>query len=110
LADLENIDERGIKRIVAGLERRVRRNQEQRMKHADAPARFMDSELEVHEILQKLLALAGESELYAQLRAHAAVPLLLGLLHHENLDIACTAVDLLQELTDADVVVDLEEV
>ena len=110
LRDLENIDERGIKRIVAGLERRVRKNQELRMKYADSPDKFMESELEVHEILQKLLALAGEAELYVQLLAHASVPLILSLLHHENMDIVCTAVDLLQELTDADVIEDLDEV
>lgn len=110
LADLENIDDRGIRRVVAGLERRVKKNTELRIKHADAPERFMDSELEVDEIVRKLLALAGDPELYTQLVAHGSVPLLLDLLHHANLDIVCAAVDLLQELLDSDVVEDLETV
>lgn len=110
LADLENIDDRGIRRVVAGLERRVKRNTELRIKYADAPERFLESELEVDEIVRKLVALAGEPELYAQLMAHASAPLLLDLLQHANLDIVCAAVDLLQELLDADVVEDLDTV
>jgi beta-catenin-like protein 1 len=109
LKDLENIDDRGIKRVVAGLERRIRRNQELRMKHADEPNRFVQSELDLHEVLRKLMALAGEAELYSQLVSQQCLPLLLELLQHANMDIVSSVVDLLQELTEADSVEDLEE-
>ena len=110
LADLENITERGIKRVVAGLERRIRRNQELRMKHTDEPQRFLDSEMELHEVLRKLIALAGEPELYRQLIAQGCTPLLLELLQHGNMDIVAAALDLIKDLTDADSVEDLDEV
>lgn len=109
LADLENIDDRGIKRVVAGLERRIRRNQELRVKHAGEPARFVDSEMELHEVLRKLMALAGEAALYSQLVAQGCVPLMLELLQHANIDISGATLDLLAELTEADSVEDLEE-
>jgi beta-catenin-like protein 1 len=110
LKDLENIDDRGIKRVVAGLERRIRKNQELRMKHTEDPERFFDSESGLHELLRKLMALAGEPELYKQLVAQGCLPLLLELLQHANMDIVSSVVELLKDLTDADSVEDLDEV
>lgn len=110
LKELENIDDRGIRRIVAGVERRVRKNQEQRMKHSEDPQRFLESELELNELLTKLSALAGEPVLYTQLVEQQIVPLLLELLQHENIDIVSPVVELFKDLTDADSVEDLEEV
>ena len=110
LKDLESIDDRGIKRIVAGLERRIHKNQELRMKHSDEPNRFVQSEMDLHEVLRKLMALAGEAELYTQLNVQQSLPQLLELLQHANLDIVSAVVDLLQELTEADSVEDLDEV
>jgi beta-catenin-like protein 1 len=110
LKDLENIDGRGIKRVVAGLERRIRKNQELRMKHADEPQRFLESEIALHEVLRKLMALAGEPALYMQLVSQKCLPLLLELLQHGNMDIVSAAIDLLTDLTDADSVEDVDEV
>lgn len=110
LKELENIDDRGIRRIVTGVERRVRKNQEQRMKYIDDPQRFLDSELELNEVLTKLSALAGEPVLYTQLVEQQTVPLMLELLQHENIDIVTPVVELFKDLTDADSVEDLDEV
>jgi hypothetical protein len=110
LKELENIDDRGIKRVVAGLERRIRMNQELRMKHSDEPHRFLESEIALHEILRKLMALAGEPSLYTQLVRQGCLPLLLELLQHGNMDIVTAAVDLLKDLTEADSVEDIDEV
>jgi beta-catenin-like protein 1 len=110
LKELENIDERGIRRIVAGIERRIRKNQEHRMKYSDDPQRFLQSELELNELLSKLSALAGEPELYTQLVEQQCVPMMLELLQHENIDIVTSVVELLKDLTDADSVEDLDEV
>jgi len=109
LRDLENIDDRGIKRIVAGIERRIRRNQELRLKHAEDPRRFLESELELNELLTKLSALAGEPELYNQVVDQGSVPLFLELLQHDNIDIVLAVVELLRDLTDAESVEDLDE-
>lgn len=62
----------------------------------------MDSELELHEAIQELHALATVPELYQLAVEQKLVPTLLGLLSHENTDISVAIVNLLQELTDID--------
>lgn len=69
----------------------------------------MDSEVELHESIQELHALATDSELY-NLAVELSLPsILLGLLAHENSDISCAVVDLLQELTDSDTLTENED-
>lgn len=56
----------------------------------------MDSELELHEAVQELHAVATVPDLYPVLVLNGAVKSLLDLLSHENTDIAVAVVDLLQ--------------
>ena len=70
--------------------------------HADAPERFIDSEVDLHEEVKRLGSLAAAPELYPELVRLGAVPSLLALLTHENADIAAEGATLLRELTDAD--------
>ena len=46
--------------------------------------RFLDSELDVHDEIQKLHVIATAPELYSILVQQNAIPTLLGLLSHEN--------------------------
>ncbi len=62
----------------------------------------MESELELHEAIQQLHALATVPELYSVAVEHKCIPTLLGLLSHDNTDISVAVVNLLQELTDID--------
>jgi beta-catenin-like protein 1 len=69
----------------------------------------MESELELHESLQELHALATVPDLYP-LAVDLSLPAtLLGCLSHENADISCAVLDVLQELTDVDTVNEAEE-
>lgn len=77
-------------------------NMEMRMKHADAPDKFMESEVDLDEAVQRLVAVAGSPELYTEIIRLGVVPTLLALLQHENADIAADAIQLFKELTDAD--------
>ncbi|XP_037558676.1 LOW QUALITY PROTEIN: beta-catenin-like protein 1 [Dermacentor silvarum] len=63
---------------------------------------FMDSEVELNDILQEMHIVATQPELYPILVELNAVQSILGLLAHENTDISIAVVDLLQELTDVD--------
>lgn len=63
----------------------------------------MESEVELHETLQELHVVATNPELYPLMVELRAIPSLLELLSHENTDIAVGVVDLLQELTDVDI-------
>ncbi|XP_065203764.1 beta-catenin-like protein 1 [Planococcus citri] len=97
------IDEFTLKKMVLLFEKRTLKNQEMRIKFVDTPEKFMESEIELHEAVQELHALATVPDLYPILVQLQAIPSLLDLLSHENTDISVAVVDLLQELTDVDI-------
>jgi hypothetical protein len=49
-----------------GLERKIHKNQELRVKHSDDPTKFMESEIELFEEINKLQAVATAPELYVE--------------------------------------------
>lgn len=59
-------------------------------------SRFMDSEVELHETIQELHAVATVPDLYPILVQLQVLSSLLDLLSHENSDISVAIVDLLQ--------------
>ncbi|RWW16633.1 hypothetical protein GW17_00019470 [Ensete ventricosum] len=103
---VEVLDLRTLKKLVLAFERRLRDNLEARMKYPDQPDKFADSEVELHEEIERLKVLAGAPELYPELVALNTVPSLVDLLGHDNADIAVDVVSLLMDLTDEDVVGD----
>ncbi|XP_071440545.1 beta-catenin-like protein 1 [Hetaerina americana] len=107
--DVDILDESTLKRMVLLFEKRALKNQEMRIKFPDLPEKFMESELELHEILQELHAITTVPDLYPLLVELQAIPSLLELLAHENTDIAVSVVDLLQELTDVDILHESKE-
>lgn len=103
------LDVRAVKKHVLSFERRLRDNLEARMKHPDNPDKFADSEIELHNEIERLKVLAGGPELYPDLVALNVVPSIVGLLGHDNADIAVDVVGLLVDLTDEDVLEDNDE-
>lgn len=108
-APLEALDLKTLRKLVLGFERRLKDNIEARLKYPDQPEKFADSEVELHEEIQKLKILAGGPELYPELVGLNAIPSILGLLSHDNTDIAIDVVGLLQDLTDEDILEDNDE-
>ncbi|KAL5574297.1 hypothetical protein UlMin_023894 [Ulmus minor] len=108
-AAIEALDLRTLKKLVLSFERRLKDNIAARLKYPNQPERFADSEIELHEELQKLKVLSGGPELYPDLVSLNTIPSILNLLSHENTDIAIDVVQLLQELTDEDVLEDNDE-
>ncbi|ONK79800.1 uncharacterized protein A4U43_C01F10200 [Asparagus officinalis] len=106
---VEVLDLKTLKKIVLSFERRLRDNLEARMKYPDNPEKFADSEVELHDEIQKLKILAGGPDLYPDLVALNTVPSIVGLLGHDNTDIAMDVVSLLVDLTDEDVLEDNDE-
>lgn len=105
----EVLDLRGLKKLVLAFERKLRDNLEARMKYVEHPERFVESEVDLDEEIKKLHALAAAPDLYPELVRLNAVPSLLGLLTHENTDIAIDVVSLLSDLTDEDVIGETSE-
>eukprot|EP00092_Neocalanus_flemingeri_P011894 GFUD01012826.1.p1 GENE.GFUD01012826.1~~GFUD01012826.1.p1 ORF type:complete len:595 (+),score=183.59 GFUD01012826.1:60-1844(+) len=100
--DQGNLDTPGIKKMLLSFEKKTLKNQELRIKNPDEPQKFLDSELELHDSLTELHNIATVPFLYPVLVGLGCVPSLLGLLSHDNTDIAVATVDLLEEMTDVD--------
>lgn len=64
----------------------------------------MESEIELDGEIKRLQQLAAAPEHYGQLVESGIIPSLISLLTHENTDIAIDSIELLQELTDEDVI------
>lgn len=98
----ETLDETSLKKMLLNFEKKVYKNQEQRIKYPDLPEKFMESEIELNEIIQEMHVIATVPELYHILVDLNTVQSLLQLLSHENTDISIAVVDLIQEMTDVD--------
>ena len=97
------LDETGLRKMILLFEKRNLRNQEMRIKFPDNPEKFMESEVDLNGMIDELKAIATVPDLYPVLVDLNAIPSLLELLAHQNSDIAVGVVDLLQELTDVDI-------
>ncbi|XP_034489311.1 beta-catenin-like protein 1 isoform X1 [Drosophila innubila] len=102
-AEGDVLDEQGLKKLILVFEKRNLKNQEMRIKFSDNPEKFMDSELDLHTVIQELKAVATVPDLYPLLVELHGLHSLLELLAHQNTDIAVAVVDLLQEVTDVDI-------
>ncbi|XP_058499523.1 beta-catenin-like protein 1 [Solea solea] len=107
--EAEPVDESSVKKMILTFEKRSYKNQELRIKFPDNPEKFMEAELDLNDIIQEMHVIATMPELYHLLVELNSVHSLLGLLSHENTDIAIAVVDLLQELTDIDTLHESEE-
>uniref|UniRef100_A0A8C6UUE8 Beta-catenin-like protein 1 n=1 Tax=Neogobius melanostomus TaxID=47308 RepID=A0A8C6UUE8_9GOBI len=96
----EPVDESSVKKMILTFEKRSYKNQELRIKFPDNPEKFMESELDLNDIIQEMHVIATMPDLYHLLVELNSVHSLLGLL---------TVVDLLQELTDIDTLHESEE-
>ena len=99
---IEILDVIAVKRLLLGFEKQVLKNQEMRVKFPDQPDKFMESEIELNEELHKLHVISTVPEMYNILIETNILQTLVGLLSHDNTDVAIAVVDLLLQLTDAD--------
>ena len=98
----DNLDANTMKRMILSVEKRINENMQLRMKYAEQPERFMDSELELYQELKALHCIAAAPELFPTFVKTKCAASLLGLLAHENMDISSDVVDLFHEMTDAE--------
>ncbi|KJE96474.1 hypothetical protein CAOG_06797 [Capsaspora owczarzaki ATCC 30864] len=98
--DENSISSTAVKRLALALEKRIAKNEEMRIKFPKQPAKFVDSEVELNEELQKLHVLSTAPEFYGELIRLNTPNSLITLLSHDNVDIAIATIELLNELTD----------
>ncbi|KAI8814783.1 Catenin-beta-like protein [Cladochytrium replicatum] len=100
----EKIDVAQLKKTVLRFEKAVNKNQEQRTRFPDNPKKFMESEADLDEEIKAMLTLSSVPELFPHLVNLGTVATILSLIVHENTDICIATIELLNELTDEDVV------
>uniref|UniRef100_H2YRA6 Beta-catenin-like protein 1 n=1 Tax=Ciona savignyi TaxID=51511 RepID=H2YRA6_CIOSA len=98
----EQYDDQKVKKLILTFEKKVYKNQEMRIKFPDNPEKFMESELDLNDVIVEMKILATLPEQYHYLVELRAVNSLLTLINHANTDIAIAVVDLMQELTEVD--------
>ena len=84
------------------LRKRSEANAVSRAKHPDDPGAFLPSELALDDAIRALQRVAPFPDLFPALLSTDAVDMLVGLLSHDNADIAGAVLEVLQELTDVD--------
>ncbi|KAA1466407.1 DUF1716-domain-containing protein [Dentipellis sp. KUC8613] len=110
LDDIETLSPTGIRKLLLRFERAANKNQDQRSKYPDDPTKFIDSEADLDSAIKALLPLAQVPTVaYPELIKSGQIEKVVGLLSHENTDIALDVVELVHELTDEDVGLEGEE-
>lgn len=89
--------------MILKFEKAINKNQEMRVRYADQPEKFMESEADLDEEIKSLLTLTEAPQMYPEFVNLGSVSSLMSLLSHENTDIAIDTIDLINELTDEDV-------
>jgi beta-catenin-like protein 1 len=105
----EKIDPAWLRKLALNFEKRITRNAELRAKFETEPQKFMTSEADLDADIKALSILAEHPELYGEFAKLGCVGSLVGLLAHENADIAIDAVEIISELTDEDVEAEQEQ-
>jgi beta-catenin-like protein 1 len=105
----EKIDSAWLRKLALNFEKKISKNSELRAKFEDEPQKFMGSEADLDADIKALSILSEHPELYKEFAKLGCVGSLVGLLAHENTDIAIDAVEIVSELTDEDVEVKQEQ-
>ncbi|WFD22352.1 hypothetical protein MEQU1_001022 [Malassezia equina] len=91
--------------LLVQLERAIEKNQAMRLKYPDDPRRFIDSEADLDSALRALVLLTTHaSVLYPVFLQQGSAVSVVNLLAHDNADMAAAAIQVLEELTDDDVI------
>ncbi|KAK1065019.1 hypothetical protein LTR74_008295 [Friedmanniomyces endolithicus] len=105
----EKIDSSWLRRLAVSFEKKVSKNAEQRARYEGDPQKFMASEADLDTEIKSWSLLAEHPELFAEFAESESVGMLVGLLAHENTDIAIAAIEILSELLDEDVEAEAEQ-
>ncbi|TVY64189.1 Beta-catenin-like protein 1-like protein [Lachnellula suecica] len=105
----EKVDSAWLRKLALNFERKITKNAELRAKFESEPQKFMGSEADLDADIKALSILSEHPELYGEFATLGCVGSLVGLLAHENTDIAIDAVEIISELTDEDVEAEAEQ-
>lgn len=105
----EKIDAAWLRKTALNFEKHITKNAELRAKFEDQPQKFIGSEADLDADIKGLSVLSQHPALYPEFVRTGCVGSLVSLLAHENTDIAIDAIEVIEELTDEEVVADEPE-
>lgn len=105
----EKYDVAWLRKLALSFEKKITKNAELRAKFEDDPKKFMASEADLDDAIKELSILSSHTDLYGELAKLGCVASLVGLLAHENADIAIDAIQIINELTADDVKAEKEQ-
>jgi beta-catenin-like protein 1 len=105
----EKIDVPWLRKMAVNFERRINKNAELRAKYENEPTKFIQSEGDLDADIKSLSILSEHPDLYTEFARLGCLGSLVGLLAHENTDIAIDVLEILNELTDEDVPAEEEQ-
>lgn len=105
----EQIDAGWLRKTALNFERHITKNAELRAKFENEPHKFIGSEADLDSDIKGFSILAEHPELYTEFVKLGCTGSLVGLLAHENTDIAIDAIEIIGELTDEDVAAEDEQ-
>lgn len=105
----DKIDASWLRKTALNFEKRITKNAELRAKFESDPQKFIGSEADLDVDIKGLSILSEHPELYEEFVSLGCVQSLVGLLAHENTDIAIGAIEIIGELTDEDVAAEDEQ-
>ena len=105
----EKLDSAWLRRLAVNFEKRVRKNAELRARYETEPEKFMASEADLDAEIKSWSLLSEHPELYKQFAGSESVASIVGLLAHENTDVAIGAIEIISELLDEDVEAEQEQ-
>lgn len=105
----EKIDIPWLRKLALNFEKKISKNAELRAKFENDPTKFMGSEADLDADVKGLSILAEHPELYSEFAKLGCARSLVGLLAHENTDIAIDTIEIIAELTDEDISAEQEQ-
>ena len=105
----EKIDSAWLRRLAVSFEKKVKKNAELRARFESEPSRFMSSEADLDSEIKSWSLLSEHPELYQEFAESEALGSMVGLLAHDNTDIAIGVIEIISELLDEDVEAEQEQ-
>ena len=91
-----------LKKTALNFERKINKNAELRVKYEDDPMKFVSSEADLDAEIKNLSILSDHPDLYRDFVRSGCSDSLVGLLAHDNTDIAIASCEIIADLTDED--------
>ncbi|KAK1933458.1 hypothetical protein X943_003741 [Babesia divergens] len=107
--DREGLTAANLRRHVGLLEKRLLRNQQDRLESPDDPERWIKSEVDLEEQIRMFRDLSTMPELFESFEEYGGLRILCDALSHPNIDISIATLNVLNELLDPELIVGLQK-